>query len=241
MARTRSPVQKIPLAANAGARGCAFPECPAEGSFRAPRSRSELDQHIWLCLDHVREHNKAWDYFAGMSQAEIEAHVQRDIIGWRPTWPLGRLSANTPETAEKPKNGGSASGPETPGATNARGQTRRSGPRWSPGQRPTDPFSHIRDDFGLFSEAARRHRSHNDRAEAGAGFQRRYRASDDESQALDTLGLSLPLGLAALKAKYKELVKRFHPDANGGDKAAEERLKLINQAYATLKNSVSLP
>jgi curved DNA-binding protein CbpA len=44
-----------------------------------------------------------------------------------------------------------------------------------------------------------------------------------------------------LKARYKELVKRFHPDANGGDKAAEERLKLVNQAYATLKNSVSLP
>jgi curved DNA-binding protein CbpA len=40
-----------------------------------------------------------------------------------------------------------------------------------------------------------------------------------------------------LKARYKVLVKMHHPDAHGGDKAAEERLKIINQAYATLKAS----
>ena len=40
-----------------------------------------------------------------------------------------------------------------------------------------------------------------------------------------------------LKARYKVLVKLHHPDAHGGDKAAEEKLKIINQAYATLKAS----
>jgi len=40
-----------------------------------------------------------------------------------------------------------------------------------------------------------------------------------------------------LKARYKTLVKLHHPDAHGGDKAAEEKLKIINQAYATLKAS----
>src|SRR6476661_4464641 len=106
MPRSRSRIRKVAEEApSPGARGCAFPDCAAEGTFRAPRSRSELDQHIWLCLDHIREYNKTWDYFAGMSQAEIEAHVRRDIIGWRPTWPLGRLSANTPEAAKKSKDG----------------------------------------------------------------------------------------------------------------------------------------
>jgi curved DNA-binding protein CbpA len=33
------------------------------------------------------------------------------------------------------------------------------------------------------------------------------------------------------------LVKLHHPDAHGGDKVAEEKLKIINQAYATLKAS----
>jgi hypothetical protein len=229
MPKPRSRIPQVQEAPLAGSRGCAFPTCAAEGSYRAPRSRHELDQHIWLCLDHIREYNRAWDYFAGMSQQEIEAHVERDIVGWRPTWPLGRLSANTPEAAKRQQNG----------ADGTQDNRRTSGPRWSPGQKPNDPFSHIRDDFGLFGEAARRARG--DRAEAGAGFQRRYRARDEEIQALDTLGLTHPLSLATLKARYKELVKRFHPDANGGDKSAEERLKLVNQAYATLKNSASLP
>jgi curved DNA-binding protein CbpA len=40
-----------------------------------------------------------------------------------------------------------------------------------------------------------------------------------------------------VKARYHALVKQHHPDAHGGDKAAEEKLKIINQAYATLKAS----
>ncbi len=42
--------------------------------------------------------------------------------------------------------------------------------------------------------------------------------------------------LATVKARYKELVKRYHPDANGGDNSAEDRLKGINLAYSVLKN-----
>lgn len=238
MPRSRSRILQTQEAPSESLRGCAYPDCRAEGAYRAPRSRTRLDDYIWLCLDHVREYNHSWDYFAGMSQAEIEAHVRSDVVGWRPTWPLGSLSANRPEGAEWQKNPGDA---VRQGARERADRRRtRSGPRWT-GRRPDNPFSHIRDDFGLFGEATRQRRRERDRAEAGAGFQRRSRAQEEESQALDTLGLSLPLSLAVLKARYKELVKQFHPDANGGDKAAEERLKLINQAYATLKNSVSLP
>ncbi len=49
--------------------------------------------------------------------------------------------------------------------------------------------------------------------------------------------LAPPVTLDGLKARYKALVKLHHPDAHGGDKAAEERLKVINQAYSTLKTS----
>jgi hypothetical protein len=52
---------------------------------------------------------------------------------------------------------------------------------------------------------------------------------------LATLELGWPLTLEALKSRYKELAKRHHPDANGGDRSAEERLKTINLAYATLR------
>ena len=62
-------------------------------------------------------------------------------------------------------------------------------------------------------------------------------ARSPEEKALRLLGLKPPPVFAEIKARYKELVKRFHPDANGGDKGAEEQLKLINQAYSTLKQA----
>ena len=56
-----------------------------------------------------------------------------------------------------------------------------------------------------------------------------------EQKALRCMELVPPVSLTQLKARYKELVKQLHPDANGGDKSAEEQLKTINDAYTTLK------
>ncbi len=56
---------------------------------------------------------------------------------------------------------------------------------------------------------------------------------------LATLGLDWPVSLDALKQRYKTLAKLHHPDANGGDRAAEERLKTINLAYAALRGRLS--
>jgi hypothetical protein len=67
-------------------RSCEWPGCTGEGEFRAPLSRDQLDQYRWFCLDHVREYNRSWDYYRGMSQAEIEADLRRDTVWQRPTW-----------------------------------------------------------------------------------------------------------------------------------------------------------
>jgi DnaJ-domain-containing protein 1 len=56
---------------------------------------------------------------------------------------------------------------------------------------------------------------------------------------LATLGLGWPTTLDAVKTRYKELAKRHHPDANGGDRAAEERLKTINLAYAAVRRGLA--
>lgn len=56
---------------------------------------------------------------------------------------------------------------------------------------------------------------------------------------LATLGLGWPLTLMTLKTRYKELAKRHHPDANGGDRSAEERLKIINLAYAMVRSRLT--
>ncbi|RDJ20823.1 molecular chaperone DnaJ [Bosea caraganae] len=56
-------------------------------------------------------------------------------------------------------------------------------------------------------------------------------------KALDTLGLDENADSVAIKARYKELVKRFHPDANGGDRSREGTLQEILKAYQQLKSS----
>lgn len=58
-----------------------------------------------------------------------------------------------------------------------------------------------------------------------------------ERKSLQTLGLDETAAPAEVKARYKLLVKRHHPDANGGDRSCEERLRQIIQAYSYLKSA----
>src|SRR5215469_2105860 len=63
------------------ARPCGKHGCTGEGSFRVPKSRDKLEEHLWFCLVHAREHNEHWDYFGGMNEAEIEAFRTDAITG----------------------------------------------------------------------------------------------------------------------------------------------------------------
>jgi DnaJ domain len=64
---------------------------------------------------------------------------------------------------------------------------------------------------------------------------RRPRHPGPVQRAFDTLGLEDTADAAAIKAQYKTLVKRFHPDVHGGDRSFEERLRDIIRAHDTLK------
>ena len=73
-----------------------------------------------------------------------------------------------------------------------------------------------------------------------AGLKRRPRQTvltKGQLDALDALGLEEAATLSQVKARYKELVKRFHPDTNGGDRGKEERLKQVIKAYGHLRSS----
>lgn len=56
-----------------------------------------------------------------------------------------------------------------------------------------------------------------------------------EYEAMAIMGLEPPLNLPDIKARYKELVKRYHPDINRDDPKAEDILKSVNMAYTILK------
>ena len=56
-------------------------------------------------------------------------------------------------------------------------------------------------------------------------------------KALNTLGLDENATAEMAKSQYKTLVKRLHPDANGGSRENEETLKAVIHAYDTLRTS----
>lgn len=104
------------------------------------------------------------------------------------------------------------------------------------GHRPTWRMA---DRVGSPGAAAARARAHPifRRAAAANARTRQRRPLPLQAEALATLGLDAGASLNDVRARYKELVKRFHPDANGGDRTAEERLAQVIRAYSTLKTS----
>jgi len=113
-------------------------------------------------------------------------------------------------------------------------------------QRPTWPLGdwstesvlrdRVRGDFGLGGggSANGMGAGRGERGANGSGA-RPPRPRTEEEKALGVLDLDGPVDFATIKARWKTLVKRHHPDANGGSREAEERLKSINRAYGTLK------
>ena len=65
---------------------CHIYDCIEAGVYKAPKSKNDLNEYNWFCLEHIREHNKKWDYFSGMESAEIEAFMHDAVTGHRPTW-----------------------------------------------------------------------------------------------------------------------------------------------------------
>lgn len=169
-----------------GQRLCGWPDCREPGEHRAPVSRDRLNEYHWFCLDHVRIYNRSWNYYVGMSDAEVESCVRSDTTWNRPSWPFA---------------GGNV-------------------------KQPGFDFHNVDDPFGLMN-----------RGGIGAGAHP-PELSAPERQAFNVLGLEFPVTRDELKARYKELVKLHHPDANGGDKDAEERIKRINQAYEILMSRI---
>lgn len=66
-------------------RVCDMPGCHRSADFKAPKSRS-LSEHYTFCLEHVQEYNKAWDFFSGMAQADVEEQIIRSAYWDKPTW-----------------------------------------------------------------------------------------------------------------------------------------------------------
>lgn len=163
------------------AKPCAVESCSEPGEYKAPLSRYTTDKYQYLCLAHIREFNKAWDYFEGWSRRQIEDFMNNAAYGHRPTWSIA-------------------------------------------GQ----PFMFTSDDlsnsfFRMLGEGP-----------AGHFHKKGAERSRREREAFAILDLEMDADLHTIKAQYKKLVKKHHPDVNKGDKTSEETFKRITSAYKIL-------
>ena len=69
-------------------KACEWPGCEETGAYRAPSSPERLQEFRWFCLDHVREYNRAWNFFSGWSEEELDEQTRADRTWERPTWTL---------------------------------------------------------------------------------------------------------------------------------------------------------
>ena len=67
---------------------CDYKNCFKIGKFKAPKSRSNLNNYYFFCLTHVKEYNKSWDFYKGLSVDQIELSIRKDTVWDRPSWPL---------------------------------------------------------------------------------------------------------------------------------------------------------
>lgn len=175
-----------------GRRPCSAGGCTERGEFRVPGTyRPSFDgpgDYRWMCLDHVRAYNAAYDYFSGMSADDVAAAHD----------PYGGWANETRAFA--------ATGADAP-------------PKWSDFRDPMDALG------ARFKHARQRAE---DRA-AGISPQR--------SVAYRTLGLAPGADRRAIRSAYSELVRKYHPDRNGGDRSFEKKLQSVVEAYKRLRET----
>ncbi len=180
---------------------CQRRNCANPGLHKAPMGRGREGEFYLFCLEHVRDYNKRYNYFDGMSDDDVVAYQKSSMTGHRPTWTMGANSSERP-------------GDEGQGADRLNG---------------FDPRAAQMDPHELFKGGA---------AKPGAEpLVRRRPIGKLERKCLHALNLEDDASSDQIKAEYKEQVKRHHPDANGGDRRSEDKLREVIQAYNYLKQT----
>lgn len=167
---------------------CDMPGCTQNANYKAPKDKT-LRDHYMFCQEHIKEYNRAWNYFADLNEQELEEHWQDILYGHRPTQKFGIGAEFIDQLYRK-----------------------------------TWQAYHFTD-----REPPENHKGQDSRSDV------RFQDNSPEQEALEIMALTPPITLDEIKARYKSFAKKYHPDFNPGDKAAEEQLKKINMAYTILK------
>ncbi len=75
--------------AHVSTRFCDIAGCSEGAEHRAPKSPGRLNDYFWFCLEHGRAYNKSWNYYADMSDVQVEDAMRRATTWERPSWRFG--------------------------------------------------------------------------------------------------------------------------------------------------------
>ena len=64
---------------------CDWSNCKELGEYKAPVERDNSKKFRMLCLKHVKEFNKNWNYFSGMNDNQIMNFLKSDMTWHKPT------------------------------------------------------------------------------------------------------------------------------------------------------------
>ncbi len=64
---------------------CDWNNCFEIGEYKAPIEKDNSKNYRLLCLDHIKEFNKNWNYFSGMSDQQIYEWLKSDMVWHKPT------------------------------------------------------------------------------------------------------------------------------------------------------------
>ena len=64
---------------------CDWNNCLKEGLYKAPVEKDNSKKYRILCLNHVKEFNKNWNYFEGMNDNQIYEFIKSDMTWHKPT------------------------------------------------------------------------------------------------------------------------------------------------------------
>ena len=70
-------------------RMCSNPNCNELGEYPAPKSRENLREYFYFCINCIRNFNKSWNYFEGLSEKELEVEIRKSVTWDRPSWKFG--------------------------------------------------------------------------------------------------------------------------------------------------------
>ena len=162
---------------------CDYNNCKKIAKYKAPVEKDNSKKFKWLCLDHIKEFNRSWDYFKDMSTQEVCEFLKSDI------------------TLHK----------------------------------PTQSFSSPDNFFNILWK-----NTHNEGATIlsngyGEKIKTKTNFSHKDRKAFKIIELEVGAKWDKIQNQFKNLVKKYHPDMNAGNKKFEEKLKIVTLAYAQLK------